>query len=461
MLSSFYNENIHAILVSESGLKPCLPSTSYYFPGFHLIRNDRLGRAGGGVAIYLRSHIPYTVLNTSQPLSSAGPEHLFIEVLFGHLKLLLGVYYSPNVTIDYFSAFEIVLEQYSSLYNHTIVMGDFNTCLLKNDARASRLKSLVNGINLHILPLSATHAFPNCVPSLLDLILVSSIDHVAKHGQCNASAFSYHDLLYLCYKLKPPKAKRRILLRRNFSRMDLDKLREDTAKVDWSVVANAGSVDEQISIFNSILTQLYEIHAPIRPVRMKHLPAPWLTADIKKLQEKKNTAKTKYRMNPNDSNRDKYNSARNRCNMVCRDSQRRHIYKSVVEEDNSTKVWNFLKSLGVGKAKRNVESLNLNLNKLNAHFLSSATIESATKKNTLVQLSAISTPNFSSFVFSQVTVNDVKKNILAITSDAVGSDSISRKMIIPLLDLLAPILTLILNRSFDTSVFPSSWKDGQ
>ncbi|CAK1597915.1 unnamed protein product [Parnassius mnemosyne] len=272
MLSSFYNENIHAILVSESWLEPCLPSTSYSLPGFHLIRNDRLGCAGGGVAIYLRSHIPYTVLNTSQPLSSAGPEHLFIEILFGHLKLLLGVFYSPNVTIDYFSSFEILLEQYSSLYNHTIVMGDFNTCLLKNYARASRLKSLVNGINLHILPHSATHAFPNCVPSLLDLILVSSIDHVAKHGQCNASAFSYHDLLYLCYKLKPPKAKQRILLRRNFSRMDLDKLREDTAKVDWSVVANA--VDEQISIFNSILTQLYDIHAPIRTVRMKHLPAP-------------------------------------------------------------------------------------------------------------------------------------------------------------------------------------------
>lgn len=59
MLASFDNQNIHALLVSESWLKPCLPSVSYSLPGFNLIRNDRIGRVGGGVAIYLRTHIKY------------------------------------------------------------------------------------------------------------------------------------------------------------------------------------------------------------------------------------------------------------------------------------------------------------------------------------------------------------------------------------------------------------------
>ncbi|WP_337233217.1 hypothetical protein, partial [Vibrio cholerae] len=51
LLTTFDSKHIHAILVSESWLQPVLPSTSYSLPGFQLIRNDRTGKGGGGVAI--------------------------------------------------------------------------------------------------------------------------------------------------------------------------------------------------------------------------------------------------------------------------------------------------------------------------------------------------------------------------------------------------------------------------
>ncbi|CAH2216707.1 jg26201, partial [Pararge aegeria aegeria] len=340
-------------------------------------------------------------------------------------------------------------------------MGDFNTCLLKNDFRASRLKSMVQAANLRILPLSATHSFPNCTASLLDLVLVSSLDYVAKHGQCPADAFSYHDLLYLSYKIRPPKAKSRMLLQRNFSGMNLERLLEDAAKADWDDVRTGISIDEQVNIFNSILTKLYDVHAPIRPVRIKHLPAPWLTEEIKTLQHKKNVAKSKFKSNATDSNRDKYKVIRNRCNRLCRDKQRRHIHKSVLEEEDSGRVWKFLKSLGVGKANRNIPCNNVNLNQLNKHFSSSCTIDSTTKLNTKNQILALPTPNDPAFIFSQIDVSDVKRCIIEVNSDAVGTDSISRKMITPLLEILAPIITFLFNNSINTGLFPSSWKNAQ
>ena len=463
LLSSFENTNAHAILISESWLKPCLPSIAYSLPGFQLIRNDRTVRNGGGVAIYLRAHIPFTVLNYSQYDASdaAGPEHLFIELMFSHTKILLGVYYSPSLTVDYFESLEILLERLTPSYEHSVIMGDFNTCLLKNDSRAGRLKAVINSTNMHILPLSSTHSFPNCTPSLLDLILVSSIDHVELHGQCNAAAFSYHDLIFLSYKVKPPKAKSRILLQRNFTGMDLERLREDAEKIKWNMVYEQSTIELQVSVFNSLIIQLYDTHAPIRPVRVKHLPAPWLTDGIKKLQEKKNNAKTKYKNDSSDINREKYVKARNRCNRVCRDNQRRHIHKSVVEEDNPEKVWNFLRTLGVGKAKQNTYPCNLDLNKLNKHFSPSVTIDVATKLSSQNQIRALPTPKNPNFNFAQFTESDVKENILAITSDAVGYDCISRKMIIPILDILIPILTTILNFSINTCTFPTSWKEAQ
>ena len=83
--------------------------------------------------------------------------------------------------------------------------------------------------------------------------MVSSVDHVEKHGLYPALAFSYHDLIYLAYKIKPPKAKSRILVRRNFGGIDLNCLREDAVAIDWSKAVNHTTVDNQLAVFNSLV----------------------------------------------------------------------------------------------------------------------------------------------------------------------------------------------------------------
>ncbi|CAH2095821.1 unnamed protein product [Euphydryas editha] len=157
--------------------------------------------------------------------------------------------------------------------------------------------------------------------------------------------------------------------------MELNHLREDAARIDWTEIFSTSAVDEKINMFNSRLTQLYDVHAPVRHVRIRHLPAPWLTAEIKTLQLLKCKAKAKYKSDSSPLNREKYRTSRNRCNKACRDAQRRHIHNSVLEEANSAKIWKFLKSLGVGKIKQNTASNSFDLNQLNKHFTSSVTID--------------------------------------------------------------------------------------
>ncbi|CAH2085566.1 unnamed protein product [Euphydryas editha] len=169
--------------------------------------------------------------------------------------------------------------------------------------------------------------------------------------------------------------------------MDLDRLYEDAAKIDWSMVFNA-----------------------------YHLPAPCLTADIKALQEQKNKDKKRYKTNASLANWEKYKNVRNFCNMVCRNAQRRHIHKSITEETDPGKVWKFLKSLRVGKMKQCIPSNSVDLNDLNSFFTNSCTIHGTTKSNnTLSHLSAIQTPfDFSPFNFCQLSECGVKKNVLAV-----------------------------------------------
>lgn len=196
ILATFTNSHVDAILISESFLKPSLPSVQYSLPGYKLIRNDRTGKCGGGVAIYLRADISYNIISASPSLYSGNAEYLFIELSLYHSKILLAVFYSPSLHINYFPSFENLLSDLRPLYNHVLILGDFNTCLLKNDSRSQALFNITLSYNMHLLPLSATHHAPNFTPSLLDLILVSDCNLVEIHGQF-PSCFSYHDLVYV------------------------------------------------------------------------------------------------------------------------------------------------------------------------------------------------------------------------------------------------------------------------
>lgn len=461
MLASLDQKHIHAIVVSETWLKPNLPTVCYSLPGFILIRNDRTSVVGGGVCIYLKANIPFSVISqSSQPPPANAGEHLFIEVTLSTTKILLGAYYSPNRNVNYFSSFDNLLSTYCPSYSHSIIMGDFNTCLLKQDLRSSKLESIVSSNNLHLLPLTATHHFPNCTPSLLDLMMVTSLQHIAKHGQYTASNFSCHDLIFLSYKIRPPKLKPSVILQRNFSGMDREALLKDAENIDWSPVVNAVSIDDQVAIFNSIITQLYDKHAPLRPVKMKHLPAPWITEDIRKCMHKKFVAKCRYTSRPTDINHEKYVKARNHCNMVCRDALRRYIHASV-DDRNPAKVWKFLRSMGIGKSNHSAKPNTIDLDSLNSHFSSSFTMSTEDKNSTICNLSALPAPDFAPFEFNLFTESDVEKSILSITSNAVGGDSIGKNMLLPILHCILPILCLLFNNSISCAEFPAIWKDAQ
>ena len=88
------------------------------------------------------------------------------------------------------------------------------------------------------------------------------------------------------------------------------------------------------------MLELYDVHALLRPVRLKHLPAPWLIDDIAKIINGKNQAKDSYKVDASETNKTKYVNIRNRYNTKIRDAQRCHIHKSVENGDPSI-LWRY------------------------------------------------------------------------------------------------------------------------
>ncbi|XP_063394001.1 uncharacterized protein LOC134679086 [Cydia fagiglandana] len=81
------------------------------------------------------------------------------------------------------------------------------------------------------------------------------------------------------YRLRPPKLQRVTIQLRSFARLDIQALQRDARAVDWSSTLTASSVDEAVAALNSSVLKLFDIHAPIRTVRLKRPPAPWFTRE--------------------------------------------------------------------------------------------------------------------------------------------------------------------------------------
>ncbi|KAJ2939918.1 hypothetical protein O0L34_g6624 [Tuta absoluta] len=468
LLSCFEeNKNVHAILISESLLKPSLPSSLFTLPGYRLIRNDRGYKrdatssssrlvGGGGVAVYLRSDLPCRVVEQSLSVANSS-EHLFVEVTLHHTKVLLGVFYSPNMHINYFNSLEATLSNLRPQYKHIVLMGDFNTCLLKSDHRSKRLISLTDSLDLNILPMAATHFPHNGPPSLLDLIITTSTELVATHGQMNAAAFSAHDLIYASFKIRPPKRRHKTILIRNYGKIDREAFMSDLAEADWESISEGNDVDSKVAAFQTLILSLYDKHAPLREVRVRHYPAPWLTPEIKSLMTRRDAARVRMRHSPCEESINTYHELRKICNKMCRNSKRQHIHTSI-EDCPSHKLWKFLKTIGVGKAREDTFQ-SLDLDALNNFFGTSPVCVAAdVKMRTLKELADAPLSAPLPLDLGHVTENEVVKILKSIKTKAVGEDGLSLDMIIPFCDTLAPAITHILNCSISTGTFPTAWK---
>ncbi|KAI8441424.1 hypothetical protein MSG28_015030 [Choristoneura fumiferana] len=88
----------------------------------------------------------------------------------------------------------------------------------------------------------------------------------------------------------------------------------DLSGVDWHAIEALPNVDLKLEAFNAALLAIVDMHAPLKPMRVKHNPAPWLTTEIRAMMAKRNGARIKLRCDPSEENRRRYVSLRNRCN---------------------------------------------------------------------------------------------------------------------------------------------------
>lgn len=457
--SDFYDvfsiNNYHAILISESWLKPSFSSSYVSLPGYLLLRNDRTGKGGGGVAVYLRSDIQYKILCNSPSQYSGGIEFLLLEIIVCGTKFALGVVYCPP-NADFLSALESDLLSLCSEYIHQLIMGDFNIDLRKDCCRVRDFRTVLDCFNLSILPLYPTHHNIDTEDSWIDHIIVSRKDLVADHGQFQAPMFSRHDLIYISYKIKVPTLKPQVVYLRNFAGIGVETLQKDFAEINWDRVYSAPCVDSKVQELNSYILKVFNKHAPLHPVRIKYPPSPWISAEVRAAMNKRDRAFCYFKKHRSDENWHLYKLARNRCNQMVRNAKRCYIH-NIINNSSPADVWKLLSKLNVVQPT-DEGSRSISPNVLNDHFTFNQTLDADGKKHAISYLKSLSKFNSCVFNFSSVTSDAVRKIFNNLTSKAVGFDGIGRDMLVWVFDYLLQPLTHIINFSLASGSFPTIWR---
>ena len=120
-------------------------------------------------------------------------------------------------------------------------------------------------------------------------MIVSNPDLVRSSGVMDLT-ISDHFLAYTTLNLRKPKLKTSKLLVRSQKSYDSKSFAEDMVNVPWHVLSHFDSVDDKLASFSSLFSDVLDHHAPVKVIKTKVKPRPFITAEIKTLMHQRDLA---------------------------------------------------------------------------------------------------------------------------------------------------------------------------
>lgn len=446
---AFENSLVDVICVSETWLKPHVSDNLVAVKGYRCFRNDRSGRIGGGVAVYIKSHFKSRVVSVSDAHSET--EYIFLETLIGSQKCLIGAVYNPPRCFN-LDPISNAIASINHQYAHVIMCGDFNIDLLRPGSVKDLFVNTMSSLGLSTINSSPTH-FTRTSSTLLDLIIVENTELVKFFNQISAPNFSKHDLVFLIYDLELDDNLVNTFTYRDFKNIDLTGLSLEASGLNWSLLFDCASVDEMVDLFEQSIMYLFDKYVPLKTINVIDQSRPWLTQRILNLINQRNNAYSRWKRFRSNDCWHFFKLLRNHVNQEIRSSKRAYYCSKFHVKLPTKQLWSNLRDIGIGKC--NIHQITRDPNELNREFLSHFNQSSVSNND-----SASSNNNNPSnaFSFINVTHAEILTAFAQIKSNAIGLDDMCPKFIRLILPYVLPYIAHIFNSIITSSVFPSSWK---
>ena len=349
------------------------------------------------------------------------------------------------------------------------MLGDLNCDLLKPDSpEAMSLLDFCTSVNQTQLIKEPTRVTETS-SSLIDIIMTSNVSLVENHGVA-LSHISDHYLIYAPLKLKMLKPPPSYKCVRSYKNYKPDSFLADLQRIPWYDISIMDDANVMLDHFNERFLHVLETHAPVKTVRIKHRSCPFISTEIRELMQYRNNLLKTARITKLATDWEIYRKLRKEVKSKLRDAEREYVRKELEHSHNTNSKWKIIKNCIPRKESTQqvyTKDMKEVANEFNQFFTSvgrrvsedcTSLIElyNLPAPPTSVSLAVAESLNFS---FVPVSCGEVRRTVMAFQSNkAPGHDKVRMSTIKDALPCILPVITAMINRSLQTSVFPSAWK---
>ena len=437
---------------TETWLRNVVDDSAIHIRDYTIVRRDRTHAQHGGVCMYVKSTIPFSILEEYE-------KDNHIEVLWCNLRpkrlprgfshLIVGTLYHPpaaddvqmtNYLIDTLSKIE------SSMPNAAIILaGDFNRLNITQLTSQFRLKQLVK--------------FYTRGERTLDLILTNLKSFYQTPNKHSPFGLSDHCTISVIPKQRKKSSnKRKTVIVRDMRPSSKKAFGRFLSTIDWSYLELFKSIDDKYNYFNTMILTGLNIIMPIKSIKLHINDVPWMTGHLKGLINRRQRALK-------ENNQIQFRFYRNRVNRE-RKLAKSKYYEAKVKEIKDTepkKWWSECKRLcGMSKPKTDIVSKLLDespttYDKINlANDINSAFLEPQENYPKLSSTCKLDTNNDP---IPSVSTDLITKQLSSINaSKAHGPDNVPNWILKHFSHMLAPPVCSLINSSFHEEQLPHLWK---
>ena len=153
----------------------------------------------------------------------------------------------------------------------------------------------------------------------------------------------------------------------DISKLALEDLKADFQKLPFSTVYAIEDPKDSL-IFNSLVTECIDRHAPIKRIKCTRPPAPWLKSlDIQQLISERNRKRYLAHLTQKTSVWTAYRAVRNKLKHAIRTTKKKFL-TSALSDKRTRNIWHFIHRI----LKPKNQTITVNMDDLNEHFITTA-----------------------------------------------------------------------------------------
>ena len=476
---SVVSNNFDIFTISETWLDSSVNNESIHIPGYTLYRQDRgPHKPGGGLCVYIKKNYKVSSLENVSSVSDNNFQQLWLKVQSRCYKsfVICTVYRPPSTPLNFIDdlANSLIESLLSGL--DVIILGDLNCNLLQDNAESRALNDFCSTFNLTQLINQPTRATENG-ESLIDVVMTTNEKLIASNDVL-MSTISDHNLVYISLKLKKPRIKPCYVTIRSYTNYSADNFLRDLSYAPFHIISLFDDFNDQVDVFNELFLEVLSQHAPVKRVKIRSKPNPFITPEIRQLmrtrdQWRKLAGKTNDPFHWNG-----YRFFRQEVKREIRVAEKVHVRTQILDSNgNSNSIWKIINRCLPRKQQDSFmasEDPTGLANELNDFFISVGSITAQKARDlslhhglnvnldvpTPLHISTDVSPEL--FVLHQVTENQVERVIRSLPSNkAPGMDKISSRILKDSLPSTLTTITHIVNNSFVTNTFARAWKTAE